>query len=49
MMERQANDERLYIERKDGGRELKSLGEVYEETKLRVGCYMFVSDNRWIK
>ena len=44
----QASDERLYMKRKDGGRGLKSLIEVYEETKLRVGCFMFVSDNRWI-
>ena len=49
MLERQANNERLYKKRKDGGRELKSLREVREETRLRVGCYMFVSDNRWIK
>ena len=37
------------MKRKDGGRGLKSLREVYEETRLRVGFYMFVSDNRWIK
>ena len=37
------------MKRKDGGRGLKTLREVYEETGLRVGCYMFVSDNRWIK
>ena len=23
--------------------------EVQEERRLHVGCYMFVSDNRWIK
>ena len=28
---------------------LKSLREVYEEETLRVRCYMFVSNNRWIK
>ena len=49
MLGRQASDERLYMKRKNGGRGLKSLREVYEETRLRVGCYMFVSDNRWIK
>ena len=37
------------MERKDGRRELISLREVYERTRLRVGCYMFVSDNRWIE
>ena len=31
------------------GRRLKSLREIYEETNVRVGCYMFVSHNRWIK
>ena len=49
MLGRQASEERLYMKRKDGGRGLKSLREVYEETRLRVGCYMFLSDNRWIK
>ena len=49
MLGPQASNERLYMERKDGRRGLKSLREVYEETRLRVGCYMFVSDNRWIK
>ena len=34
---------------KDGGRRLKSVREVYEETRLRLGCHMFVLDNRWIK
>ena len=49
MLRQQASNERLYMKRKDGGRELKSLREVYEKTRLRVGCYMFVSDKRWIK
>ena len=49
MLGRQTSDERLYMKRKDGGRGLKSLREVYEKTRLRLGCYMFVSDNRWIK
>ena len=34
---------------KDGGRGIKPLREVYEETRLRLGCHMFVLDNRWIK
>ena len=49
MLGRQASDERLYMKRKDGGRGLKSLRDVYEETRLHVGCYVFVSDNRWTK
>ena len=49
MLGRQANNEQFYIRRKDAGRGLKSLREVYEEKRLRVGCYMFVPDNRWIK
>ena len=34
---------------KEGRRALKSLREVYEETRLCVGCYIFVWDKRWIK
>ena len=49
MLGQQASNEQLYMKRKDGGRGLKSLTEVYEETKLPAGCYIFVSDNRWIK
>ena len=48
-MGRQESDERLYMKRKDGGRGLNSLRENYEETRLRVGCYMFVSYNTQIK
>ena len=39
----------IYMKLKDGGRRLKSVREVYEETRLRLGCHMFVLDNRWIK
>ena len=49
MLRRQASDEQLYMKRKDGGRGLKSLREVYEETRLRVWCYLFVSDNKCIE
>ena len=31
MLGQQSSDERLYMERKDGGRRIKSLREVYEE------------------
>ena len=46
---RQASDERLYMKRVDGGRGLKSFKEVYDETKVRVACYMATSTNIWIK
>ena len=49
MLGREASDERLYMKRKNGERGLKSLREAYEQTRLRVGYYMFVSNNRWIK
>ena len=39
----------IYMKIKDGVRGIKSLREVYEETRLRLGCHIFVSDNRWIK
>ena len=45
MLEQQSSDERLYMERKDGERRIKSLREVYEEKMLRAECYMFVSNN----
>ena len=28
---------------------MKSLRDVFEESRLRVACYMSMSDNRWIK
>ena len=49
MLGRQSSDERLYMERSATGRGLKSLREVYEETRLRVACYMVTSENIWIK
>ena len=45
MLEQQSSDERLYMERKDGERRIKSLREVYEEKMLLAECYMFVSNN----
>ena len=38
MLGRQANDERLYLKREAGGRGLKSMKDVYKETRLRVAC-----------
>ena len=49
MLGRQSSDERLYMKRSVRGRGLKSLREVYEETRLRVACYMVTSENIWIK
>ena len=49
MLGRQASDERLYLKREKGGRGLKSMMDVYKETRLRVACYMAKSTNRWIE
>ena len=49
MLGRQGSDERLYLKRKDSGRRLKSMRDVYKETRLRVTCYMDKSTNEWIK
>ena len=35
---RQASDERLYMRRENGGRGLKNMKDLYEETKVRVAC-----------
>ena len=37
---RLASDERLYLPRKFGGRGLKCLRDAYEETKIRIACYL---------
>ena len=49
MLGRQSSDERLYLKREEGGRGLKSLRDVYKETKLRVACYMAMSQSQWIQ
>ena len=49
MLGRHASDERLYLKRQDGGRGLKSLRQVYKETKVRVATYMVCSTSRWIR
>lgn len=46
---KQASDERLYTERKEGGRGLKSFKDVYQETKVRVACYLATSTDEWLK
>ena len=44
---RQASDERLYIRREEGGRELMSFKDVYARTKARVACCMAASTDKW--
>ena len=46
---RQSSDERLHMKRSDGGRGLKSLKEVCDETRTRAVCYMATSTNEWIR
>ena len=46
---KQGSDERLYLKREDGGRGIKSMRDVYQETRLRVACYMASSTNSWIR
>ena len=41
----QCSDERLYLPRDLGGRGLKSFRTVYEETKIRIVCYMCKSND----
>ena len=49
MLGQQASNERLYLKWEVGGRGLKSMKDVYKETRLRIACYMLKSPNRWIK
>ena len=46
---KQGSDERLYLKREDGGRGIKSMRDVYQETRLRVAYYMACSTNSWIR
>ena len=46
---RQSSDEKLYLKRENGGRGLKSMRDVYRETKLRIACYMSKSESPWIQ
>ena len=45
----QSSDERLYLKRENCGRGLKSMRDVYRETKLRIACYMEQSESPWIQ
>ena len=48
MLEKQSSNERLYLRREDNGRGIKSLKDIYKETRLRIACYMVCSENKWI-
>ena len=48
MLGKQSSDERLHLRREDSGRGIKSLKNIYKETRLRVACYMAWSENKWI-
>ena len=45
---KQTSDERLYLKREDDGRGIKSVRDLYKETRMRVACYMACSENNWI-
>ena len=38
-----------YLPRSEGGRGLKSLVDVYAETKIRIACYLSQSTDPWLK
>ena len=46
---RLASDERLYTNREDGGRGLRSFKEIYKEMKVRVACYMATATNECLE
>ena len=49
MLGKQSSDERLCLIREDGGRGIKSLRDIYKETRLSVACYMACLENKRIK
>ena len=49
MLGKQSSNERLYLIRENGGRRMKSLRDIYKETRLRVTFYMTWIQNKWIK
>ena len=42
----QSSNERLYLGREDGKREIKLLKDIYKEMRLRVTSYMACSENK---
>ena len=49
MLGKQSSNNRLYLIREDGGKGIKSLKDIYKETRLRVACYLTCLENKWIK
>ena len=49
MLGKQSSNDRLYLIREDGGKGIKSLRDIYKETRLRVACYLTSLENKWIK
>ena len=49
MLGKQASEEQLYLSKDQDGRGLKSIRDVYAETRTRVACYMCNSNNKWIQ
>ena len=49
ILRKQGSDERLYMKREEGGRGIKSMRDVYQETRLRVACYVACLTNSWIR
>ena len=49
MLGKQSSNDRLYLIREDGGKGIKSLRDIYKETRLRVACYFTCLENKWIK
>ena len=39
----------MYLIREDDGKGIKSLRDIYKETRVRVTCYMACLENKWIK
>ena len=46
---KQASDKRLCGRREEGGRGLKRFREFYDETKVRIACYMATTTNELIR
>ena len=49
MLGKQAGDERLYLKREDKESALKSMQNVYKETRLQVAYYISQQENRQLQ
>ena len=49
MLGKQSSVERLYLKQENGRRGLKSMRDIYRETKLRIACNMEKSESPWIQ